>query len=372
MHFRLERIRIRGLTSLRDVTLEPGPVTLLIGPNGTGKSNLLSAVEMLAHMRIGALGRYLVERGPASSLLHYGPRVTPVLDFELRFGREGGTAIYDVRLGHAPGNDSFVYLSETVGWSSEGSDVPMTFDLGAGHRESELDREFDGEKGSTVRNLRFCLDQLSFFHFHDTSNRSDLRTAAREADSKSLRSNGSNLGAYLLRLKECEPGSTGHNAWRRINHLVKRVVPCVAELAPTRVGRDLVRLDWQDDRAEVFGPARLSDGSLRAIALITALGQPAESLPGFISIDEPELGLHPAALGILAGLVRSASAHVQVLLATQSPTLLDHFEPGDVVVAERIDNASSLGRLDSERLREWLKDFSLAEIYDSNLIGGRP
>lgn len=368
----LSKITVRGLMSLRDVTLEPGPVTVLIGPNGAGKSNLLSTFEMLAHMSTGALGRYLVEHGPASTLLYYGPKQTPVLDFELTFAEEAGHAGYSARLGHAPGNDSFVYLSEEVSWLSDGRLVPMSFDLGAGHRESTIDAEFDGQRGTTTRNLRRLLRGISFFHFHDTSNRSALRTVSREADARYLRSDGSNLAAYLLCLSEGEAGSDAHGAWRRINHLVRRIVPSVAALKPARVGADAVRLDWQDDRGDLFGPNRLSDGCLRAIALITALAQPVESLPTFISIDEPELGMHPAALGVLAALIRSVSVHVQVLVATQSPTLLDLFEPHEIVVVERDDNASTLRRLDPERLSDWLDDYRLSDLYDLNLLGGRP
>ena len=116
----------------------------------------------------------------------------------------------------------------------------------------------------------------------------------------------------------------------------------------------------------------ISDGTLRCIALFTALGQPVESLPAFLSIDEPELGLHPAALGILASLVRSTSTHAQILLATQSPALLDLFDPQDVVVAERAQGATTFRRLDPDQLAGWLEDYSLSELYDKNVLGGRP
>lgn len=371
MDFSLRRMEISGFKSLRHLDLRPGSVTVLIGSNGSGKSNIVSAFEMLAHMRSSTLSRYLLEHGPASTLLHYGSKTTPVLDVRLEFGREDATSHYEARLGHAPGNDSFIYLSERVGWG-EGHEEPLWVDLGAGHRESEIDRDFDGPKGAAIRAARHCLSQISFFHFHDTSTRSELRSASREADARALRSNGSNLAAWLSALAEGEPGSAEHNAWRRINRLVKRVVPSIEALEPTRTNTDYVRLDWRDDRGDIFAANRLSDGSLRAIALITALSQPPERMPRFITIDEPELGLHPAALGVLAGLIRSTASRVQVLLATQSPTLLDHFRPEDVVVVERQMNATTTRRLDAEALASWLEDFRLSEIYDRNLIGGRP
>jgi predicted ATPase len=217
---------------------------------------------------------------------------------------------------------------------------------------------------------------MSFFHFHDTSVTSPLRQNARQEDTRYLRSDGSNLAAYLYSLANAE-GAAHQKAWRRINDFVRRIAPFVKTLDPAPVDpsqgeRSAIRLDWTDESDHVFGPHHLSDGTLRAIALITALAQPAESLPRFVSIDEPELGLHPVALAIFASLVRSVSMQCQVLLATQSPALLDHFEPEEVVVAERVAGETELRRLDSDDLAAWLEEYCLSDLYDKNVLGGRP
>jgi predicted ATPase len=146
----------------------------------------------------------------------------------------------------------------------------------------------------------------------------------------------------------------------------------VKTLVPTAVNGNAVRLDWIDDQDERFGAHQLSDGTLRAIALITALAQPVSRLPKFMSIDEPELGLHPSAIRLIAELARSISHHTQILFATQSTTFLNHFEPSEVVVVERHDGASSLKRLDEEELSSWLDEYTLSEIFDKGVIGGRP
>ncbi len=163
-------------------------------------------------------------------------------------------------------------------------------------------------------------------------------------------------------------------AWRRINRFVRKVAPGIKELAPTHTAKDErhVRLDWIDDQDERFGAHQLSDGSLRAMALITALAQPTERLPRFISVDEPELGLHPAAIALIAELARSVSHRTQVLFATQSTAFLDQFEPGEVVVTERTGGATHLKRLEAEELSEWLEKYDLSEIFDKGIIGGRP
>src|SRR5258708_9885515 len=121
-----------------------------------------------------------------------------------------------------------------------------------------------------------------------------------------------------------------------------------------------------------FGPGQLSDGSIRCMALVTLLLKPPDRLPGLLVIDEPELGLHPAAEQVLAGLLKSASHHTQVLVATQSATFLDHFAPEDVVVVENETGASTFTRLQAEGLRSWLKRYTLGQIWNKNLIGGRP
>jgi predicted ATPase len=116
----------------------------------------------------------------------------------------------------------------------------------------------------------------------------------------------------------------------------------------------------------------LSDGTLRAICLIALLQQPHDDLPYVIVVDEPELGLHPNALDLIASLFQAVSEHAQVLISTQSSTFVDAFEPEDIVVVEREGEATTFKRPDAEKLREWLEDYSLGEVWEKNVIGGGP
>lgn len=366
----LARIHVEGLRSIRDVTLEPGRLTVMIGPNGSGKSNVLRALRLAPLLRTRSLQNFVVDEGGASSLLHYGPKRTQAISLELEFHHGENAQRYSVRLGFAAG-DRLLFLDESVSFRPR-SDGPWKLSvLGAGHSESVLGDRRDSD--TTARVIHGSLSRMTFFHFHDTSMTSALRTNARAEDNQYLRSNGSNLAAYLLRIKEGEDEGS-RAAWRRISDLVRRIAPCVKELQPTlsdSAGRS-VRLDWTDDRDEVFGSHHLSDGTLRAIGLITALAQPADRLPEFLSVDEPELGLHPAAISILAELARSVSRRCQVLFATQSTSFLDHFDPSEVVVAERENGETVLKRLDLAELESWLDDYSLSEIYEKGVLGGRP
>ena len=366
---RLKQIRVRGFRSLRDIELtDLEPVTVLIGPNGSGKSNLLSALRMVTHMRSQSLRLFVGRAGGASDLLHYGPRETPEVSLRLGFETDAEACYaYDARLDYAAG-DAFIFTEERVGSQNGGGQEWHWAAAGAGHGESKLEEQWEEPGVSIVQEL---LGRLHFFHFHDTSYTSALRTNARRVDDQHLHSNGSNLPAYLLRLRESKEPSN-RAAFRRIEGLVRQIAPFIRELRPEALEGDAVRLAWVDDRGQVFGPHHLSDGTLRAIALFTALGQPADQLPLFCTIDEPELGLHPAALQLFFELVRSASQHCQVLLATQSSALLDYFEADEVVVAERVDNGTRFRRLQAEALASWLTDYRLSELYDSNVLGGRP
>jgi predicted ATPase len=372
----LRTLHVEGFRSFKALDVELGRVTVLIGANGSGKSNLLSLLKMVPLLRTQSLRRFVGEAGGAASLLHYGPKVTKEISLRLEFVEGGKANAYEARLGFAAG-DSLIFLDETVEFRAKlGKDFTV-HSLGAGHAESRLGDDI-ADKGArvTAKTLNWWLGGMTFFHFHDTSPESPLRRNARQEDTRFLRSDGSNLAAFLRVLAQSAGNGQGA-AWARIMGLVRQIAPFIKQLQPTLVDEGYpetspVRLNWIDERDQLFGPQHLSDGTLRAIALIAALAQPVERLPAFVSIDEPELGLHPAALAVLASLVRSVSARCQVLLATQSPALLDLFEPSEVMVAERAGGESQLKRLDVAGLREWLEDSTLSQLYDKNLLGGRP
>ena len=179
-----------------------------------------------------------------------------------------------------------------------------------------------------------------------------------------------NLAAILFWLSTEKPAAYG-----RILTTIRQVAPFFHdfELDPNGPGEKNIILNWRHRESDlIFGPHQLSDGTLRAICLISLLMQPPDRLPLLIIIDEPELGLHPYALNILASLCRSASEHVQILISTQSSAFVNHFDPEDIVIVERDGESSSFDRPDSEKLAAWLEDYSLGEIWEKNVIGGSP
>ena len=374
----VQQIHVAGFCSLKDAVLEPGRLTLLIGPNGAGKSNLLQALRLIPLLRTRSLQTYVAGHGYAAALLHYGPKVTEAIRLAVVIKEQGFTYRYKASLAFAP-DDSLYFLEEMLeltdaeGCSSSGT-------LGSGHRESRL-MEVSGSRSEpfhsdelpepqAVAAVNRWLARMTFYHFHDTSAQSKLRTHARREDDRYPRSDGSNLAAYLLRLKESDQDAD-RKSWQRINRHCRHIAPAIKELDPVAVNGS-VRLDWIDDRDQRFGCHQLSDGTLRALALITVLSQPSERLPRLISIDEPELGLHPAAIALIAELCRSISRHTQIVLSTQSTELLDHFAVEEVVVVDREKGETTLKRLSEQDLRLWLEDYSLRDLYAKGVIGGSP
>jgi predicted ATPase len=147
------------------------------------------------------------------------------------------------------------------------------------------------------------------------------------------------------------------------------------ELEPLPFNDQTLRLDWTEKSSGyLFGPHQISDGSLRFMALTTLLLQPEDNLPNVIILDEPELGLHPAAIVELAGMIHTASRNTQIIVSTQSTRLVDEFTAEDVVVVERDENkrCTIFNRLDKKALEEWLERYSLSELWEKNVLGGRP
>ena len=370
MRPRLNRLHIGGYRSLREVALTLGDLTVLIGPNGAGKSNLLDALRCLNALRRGGLRSFVGQAGGASTLLHRSQKPSDSIKFELFYTRE---AVDDLRATDyavtlRPTQDDGLII-ETEWMTLEPADRPdvRTVPGQPGRRESSL---LDELHPDAPRVLQFPA--FSVYHFHDTSSGAPLRTPARAGDDQQLREDGGNLPALLLRLRDGQSPEE-RVAWSTLLRKVREVAPPVHLLRPTWVngGPDpRVRLDWEDVQGNVFGPHQLSDGTLRAIALLAALHQPER--PALMAFDEPELGLHPAALSTIAAALRSASAQSQVLVATQSPLLLDEVQAEDVVVCELGEGATRLRRLDAPALDGWLEHYTLADLWQMSVLGGRP
>jgi len=238
--------------------------------------------------------------------------------------------------------------------------------LGGGHKESALQERATDDP--IARHVLEDLRSWRVYHFHDTRHHARVKGKGALDDNATLRSDASNLAAFLYRLREKE-----RDAYRRIVAAIQQVAPFFSDfqLSPDRLQPDLIQLEWAErDFDAYFNAHDFSDGTLRFICLATLLLQP--ELPSLILIDEPELGLHPYAIAQLASLLKSAAARTQVLVATQSVTLMNQFEPADVVVVDRKDGQSIFRRIDEEEIDAWKDSYALGELWEKSVLGGRP
>lgn len=365
---KLKKIEIKGFRSIKEVTLDVKPLNVLIGANGAGKSNLISFFKMMNELMAGRLQEYLAATGRATSNLHFGPKVTPQMEASLEFEVDNGTDTYYMRLFHAAG-DSLVFADESVSFHQFGFSSPKVVPLGLGHQESGIDTKAS-QNEATAKTLRHLLQRCRVFHFHDTSSTARVRQYCYTGDNRWLMPDAANLAGILYRLRRDEEA-----VYRRIVATIRQVAPFFDDfsLEPTGLNDKDIILNWRHRKSDsIFGPHQLSDGTLRAICLISLLMQPKEELPYLIVVDEPELGLHPYALNVIASLFQTVSHHTQVIVSTQSSAFLDSFDPKDLVIVEREGESTSFSRPDADKLEAWLEDYSLGEVWEKNVIGGGP
>ncbi|MBI2807351.1 MAG: AAA family ATPase [Planctomycetes bacterium] len=363
----LRRLVLKGFKSIKAMDLELRPLNVLIGENGAGKSNLVSFFKLLQEMMAGRLQQFIGANGYAHSLLYFGPKLTPQMDAQLRFEVENGDVTYAIQLTHGA-EDLLFFSHESLTFVPNDHGKLKFMPLGSGHKETRIRRPTKERERLRLRRL---LDRCRMYHFHDTSPTARVRQSCFIRDNRALLPDAGNLAAILLDLQ-----NYNHTAYRRLISTIRQIAPFFHDFAlKVGTGDQETFLDWREMGSDsVFGPHQLSDGTLRAICLLTLLLQPEDSRwPDLIVVDEPELGLHPYALDIIASLFKKVSHHTQVIISTQSRGLVDHFDAQDIVVVDREGNGpSTFTRLEPERLAPWLEDYSLGEVWEKNVIGGGP
>jgi predicted ATPase len=365
----LDHITIRGFKSIASLDkLVLKPLNVLIGPNGSGKSNFIGVFAFLHAIREGRLKDYVTKAGGAEKLLHFGSKTTQEIVIHLSFSNE----VNQYELNLTPTEDDGLYPSSETTFFWEKALYPKKpYDQSLSSREHGREAGIsDPSLQKTPGWVRARLGGWRLYHVHDTSSSSPMRKTAKVNDNDFLRPDGSNLAAFLYYLRQKE--ETSYNLIRKT---IQRVAPFFDDfrLQPLRLSPDDIKFEWKHKNSDqYFDSSALSDGTLRFIALATLFLQGHAHLPSVVLVDEPELGLHPYAIEMLAALIRHASKSTQVIISTQSSLLLDHFDPEDVLVANRVGSATQITRLGSETLSEWLKDYSLGQLWEKNEFAGRP
>ena len=370
---RLDKITIKGFKSIDNLGVDGikfGPINIMIGPNGAGKSNLIGFFRLLNAMLSGPSGglqRFVAENGGASKFLHHGPKRTREIEAHITLSTEKGRNEYAFRLVYAA-SDTLIFTEEKCRFLPNDTVDGNWTSLDVGHKEAKILDQNNLAARTTRNTITTLLRGLVVYHFQDTSAEARIKSKSNINDYVRLKFDASNIAPFLFYMKEYN-----QKYYQRIVETIRQVAPFFDDFV-LEVEHGSMLLRWSERGSDLnFDASQMSDGTLRAIALITALLQPVDKLPHLIILDEPELGLHPYAINLVSGLIKSVALERQVLIATQSPAILDAFDADQILVVERNDKGGSQFKtLDPGKLEDWLDDYSLSELWDRNIIGGRP
>jgi len=361
----LNKLTVKGFRSIEACELDLKRLNVVIGPNGAGKSNLIGVFRFLNSVLASQLQLYVGEHGGPDRLLHHGEKTTPKMSFRFDFGSNA----YSFTLTPAVG-DTMVFESEAIYYHDTRYPRPWNLQIGAGHKETAL-HETAATSGQGRRVAEHVLNGVKnwvVYHFHDTSSSAPAKKTQDIDDNRAFRPDAANLAAFLYWMKINHP-----TEYRHVVEHVQLVAPFFDDfvLEPSRNNPNKIKLEWkQKDSDAYFDGFSLSDGTLRFICLSVLLLQP--TLPSLILLDEPELGLHPFAITILAEMLEAAARRSQVMLATQSVTLLNQFSPEAIIIADNDGLHTNFRRLTEQDLSSWMNDYSLGDLWEKNIIGGRP
>lgn len=354
-------LTVTGYKSIRELREFPlKNLNVLIGANGAGKSNFIGLFRLLNEMYEQQLQVFIQTQGGPDAMLHHGRSVTDRLHAEFYFARNG--YMFDL----VPTNDNrLIFEREVSKFLGVLFNTQPSATLGMGHDESKLKEAKD--KYSPY--VRGSVSNWRVYHFHDTSERAKVKQKHAANDNLRLKPDASNLAAYLRMLRE------KHEAeYQRIVRTIRLVAPFFDDFVYREGTPEIVELEWtQKGNPDTPCKAHMfSDGTLRFICLATLLLQPIALLPDTILIDEPELGLHPYAITMLAEIFKQVSEQRQLIVSTQSVELVNELVPDDVIVVDQVDGASNFRRYTQEELSGWLEQYSMGELWKRNVLGGRP
>ena len=356
---KLDKLILKGYKSIKNIELEFNDINILIGANGAGKSNFIGFFNFMRKLIEKELELTVATMGGANKVLHFGSKHTKELFFDLHFSPNRYVATL------IPTDDNKLIFKEEKTFIDTSSKNYIKPNIGG--YESNLPFYNPDNWGVNAYIVKYIND-WKVYHFHDTSKASPMKQPSRVDDYYTLAVDGGNIASYLYFIRQ-----NYEQTYKKIVKTIQRVAPFFGDfiLEPDIANKEMIKLRWRHKGSELYFDANdLSDGTIRFICLTTLLLQP--NPPTMILIDEPELGLHPFALNLLASLFKIASQKTQIIASTQSATFADFFDVDDILVVDREDNATTIKRVDEEKLKEWLEDYSIGELWQKNLLGGNP
>jgi predicted ATPase len=361
---RIRSISIEGFRGLRHIQdLELPQLTVLIGANGAGKSSLIRFFEMLSWMlKSQNLQEFVLRHGGGDDQFFMGARQTSRIHAEISLQTLTGRNDYKFDLVHLSAGDALMVMNEAYRYSDAAYATEARWTkLDNVGRESSLPIQTNKTAGTICNLLRQCQT----YQFHDTSVNASIRNRWDVTESYRLRSDGGNLAAVLLDIRTTDP-----KRYQLIVRQIQRVLPTFKDFAlEPEAGKVLLRwMGMHSDKA--FGAHLTSDGSLRLFCLLTLVNMPLDRLPDVMFFDEPELGLHPHAITLVAEMFKRLSTTKQVFIATQSPYMVDCFELNNIIVASNKGGETALHNLPAKDYQHWLEDdYLLSDIWLKASVG---
>ncbi|HBC21012.1 MAG TPA: recombinase RecF [Porphyromonadaceae bacterium] len=354
----IKRIELSNYKSIKSASINLRTLNILLGANGAGKSNFISFFELTRHLLEQRLGAYMLAHGGIDSMLYRGRKISESITALIEF--DNGNS-FGFRLKPSAGPKAYIEYTRGI------IAAPSPNEQSAEKRQMQV-WDSDTEESAIMTSqdetsefIRSFMRSLTVYHFHDTSETSPMRRPSRVGDNELLRHDGANIAAYLYRLRISD-----ERTFNIIESTIRSIAPYFKcfKLTPDKDMDGYISLEWEERDSDIYlNASDFSDGTLRFIALATLLLQP--SPPQAIIIDEPELGLHPAAINKLAALVKRASFKSQIIVATQSVSVVDCFSPEDIIVVDRKDGQSAFDRLDNTNTSPLLA-FTGAVTNDNN------
>lgn len=362
----IEQVVIRNYKSIRELSLKLNKINIFIGSNGVGKTNFISFFELVSKLYYQRLGSYTLEKGGIDNILYFGRKHSENLYGLLNFDN---TNAFFFNIIPSQSNKGIIDYTGDYYNSRNKENINYNEDWNKRNWDNSVEEsDLINRKEWRAQYLKNYLSSFIVYHFHDTSNSSPMKMLCNISDNIVLKTNGSNIAAYLYFISLKHPKS-----FNKIEAVIHSIAPYFErfDLKPDRNNEQQIKLEWVEKGSDMYMDGHsFSDGTLRFIALTTLLLQP--NPPKVIIIDEPELGLHPFAINIVAEMIKSASIESQIITSTQSTNFVNNFELEDIIVVDREENQSVFKHLDKEELNTWLEDYTIGDIWEKNIIGGQP
>ena len=387
----INRLELKKVFSFRDSTIELGQLNVLIGPNAVGKSNLIEVLSLLQATPNG-FATAILRGGGVRQWIWLGDRVpSPIAavgcQLKLTRGRQVGPVVYGLqfsedryglvilrehigRVNPDPESDG-VYLEREYNRAQFGSEAlklmqpQMVGQMSLLPAESVLAQFKNPADLTPITEVGNHFARIRIFREFRTGPQSGARQGiSTNAPKDALVDGGDNLALVLNELNF-------HDVHERIRAYLRRFCERFEDIKIS-VGEGLARTFLREaGLVEMLSAIRMSDGTLKFLSLLAALFHP--SPPPLMCIEEPEAGLHPDALQLVAEALIEASESMQLIVTTHSDALVDALtdRPETVLVCERdFDNGTQMKRLSREDLKEWLERYTLGDLWRRGEIGG--